>query len=71
MSDQYKSLNHVPRRFQSIRASRLTLEQINAIVADAREASSGAGDFAHHFGKAKGRFTDTHKVVNGAWVSAA
>lgn len=65
----FKTIYEVPRGLRSINGVKLTLDQINSMVAEVQAASKTDGsDFAHHMGKAKQKFKDTHHIVEGHWV---
>lgn len=66
----YKDLNEVPHPWQSLQGGRLSLEQVNAILADAH--ANGRTNEHRHFlpdhGGARQRFMATHCLVDGWWA---
>jgi hypothetical protein len=70
----YKDIYEAPAHLRVHRSARLSLSQINALVADAYAnmlpAENGVRDTAiPDFGSAKKRFEETHKIEKGFWVS--
>ena len=68
----YEDIYEAPAHFRVYRSARLSLNQINELIADAyanilsisEERETDIPDF----GGAKKRFEDAHEITNGFWV---
>jgi hypothetical protein len=70
----YSDIYEAPSHLRVIRSARLSLAQINALVADAYAnklpVEEGIRDTEiPDFGGAKKRFEETHKIEKGFWVT--
>ena len=70
----YTDIYQAPAHLRIYRSARLSLSQINALIADAYnnmlEIEEGVRDTRiPDFGGAKRRFEDAHKIEKGFWVS--
>lgn len=64
--------NSPPAPFKTYRSGRLSLQQINNMMADAYAHKLEAGDsLIPDFGGARERFAAKHEIVNGLWVAKA
>jgi hypothetical protein len=62
----YKDIYEVPEAWRTYRSARLSVAQINSIIADAYESSPNNG--LPDYGGAKERFGQHHIIENGFWV---
>jgi hypothetical protein len=72
----YASLNEVPAAWRSLRGTRLTVAQVNEIMAKAYELGywqeNAAGEpvcFVPDYGGARNLFAERHTVVDGLWIA--
>lgn len=62
--------NSPPAPFKVYMGARLSLDQVNAIMADAYEHKITSGDSViPDFGGARKRFADNHHIEQGFWVT--
>ena len=62
--------NSPPAPFKMLRGARLSLDQINGIMADAYAHKITSGDnVIPDFGGARQRFIETHQLEKGFWVA--
>jgi hypothetical protein len=69
----YTDIYQAPKHMRIYRSARLSLDQINALIADAYKnmllPKEGERDTAiPDFGGAKMRFEQSHEIQNGFWV---
>lgn len=69
----YTDIYQAPKHLRIFRSARVSLDQINAMIADAYAnmlpPKEGERDTAiPDFGGAKVRFEETHEIENGFWV---
>jgi hypothetical protein len=72
----YHDINEVPIKWRTLKSARLSLQQINDIMADAydhtlaTQTDEGQTIKIPDFGGARQRFTETHEIEEGFWVKA-
>lgn len=74
----YETINQVPKPWRTYKSAKLSLEQINGIVADAAlhaiQTTNPDGTLlceVPDLGGARRRFADSHHIDSGFWVSGA
>lgn len=66
----YTEIYEAPAHLRKYRSARLSLQQINDIIADAYTNRIESGDTTlPDYGGAKKRFENTHEIVSGFWVN--
>ena len=66
----YTEIYQAPTHLRILRGARLSLAQINELVADAYANKIQSGDaFLPDFGGAKRRFEETHEIEKRFWVN--
>ena len=66
----YENLNEVPDKWKAYKGAKLSLEQINAIIADAYNNVITKGEVTiPDYGGARERFSETHVIINSLWAS--
>ena len=63
----YKTMNDVPENMKTMDKAALTIEQINAIAAQADAINKSGGD-VNGWAVARGKFKEDNEIKNGAWV---
>lgn len=65
----YNEIYEAPAHLRKYRSARLSLGQINSIIADAYKHRIESGDTTlPDYGGAKKRFEENHEIVTGFWV---